>query len=165
MAQQANMRYVRNLLYKLKRQYGAKVTIYKTLTSEVDPKTGERTTTRQVVQIRHAVVLPDTLARKFAYEHSFLAANRAFTYGAQWDVGQRLCIIDGEDLPRDFLIEIETSVVFENQRYTVKTADRLDIGFGYLLTLVRTEGNFPLQIHDLTICHEMAFGHSSAGEL
>jgi hypothetical protein len=159
------MRFVHNLLYKLKRQYGAKVTLYKTLTSDVNPQTGKRTTTRKVVPITLAIVLPDTLARKFAYEHSFLAANRPFTYGAQWDQGQRIVIVDGNDIPKDFTIEVETSLVFENTRYTVKTANRMDVGFGYLLTIVRAENNTPLQILDFNISHALCMGQSSAGTL
>lgn len=162
---QNNMRFVHTLLYKLKRQYGAKVTLYKTLAGDFNAQTGRKTTTRKVIPINLAIVLPDTLARKFAYEHSFLAANRPFTYGAQWDQGQRIVIIDGNDLPKDFTIEVETSLVFENTRYTVKTANRMDVGFGYLLTIVRGENNSPLQILDFVVNQELSLGQSSAGTL
>ena len=162
---QNNMRFVHNLLYKLKRQYGASVTLYKITASNFDPATGRKTTTRTVVPINLAIVLPDTLARKFAYEHSFLAANRPFTYGAQWDQGQRIVIVDSKDLPKDFTIEVETSLVFENTRYTVKSANRMDVGFGYLLTIARAENNSPLQILDFVVRQELSLGQSSAGTL
>lgn len=159
------MRYIRNLLYQLKRQYGAKVTLYKLLAMTVDPKTGRKTYSRQVVKLDLAVVLPDVLARKFAYDYSFRASNREFIYGGQWSQGQRMMIIDGNDLPKDFTVEVEMSAVFQNTRYVVKTAERLDVGFGYLLTLARAENNQPLQILEFKLEHEISFGCSVAGAL
>lgn len=163
---QPNMRFIRNLLYKLKRQYGAKITLYKTLTSDIDPKTGRRTTTRKVIPIKLAIVLPDTLARKVAFEHGYLSTNRKFTYGAQQvDQNQRIAIIDGQDIPKNTSIEIETSIIFENERYVVKSSDRMDIGFGYILTLVRVDNSLPLQILDYSISQELSFNHAPMGLL
>jgi hypothetical protein len=158
---QANMRFIRNVLYRLKRQYGTAVILYKTLTKDVDPKTGKKAMTRSHTAVDLAIVLPDTLANKFAYEHSFLAANRKFTYGAQWDQRQRLVVIDGYDLPEGYKIELEDSLVFNGERYTINKADQFDSGYGYLLTVVRADNNLPLQIIDLTVSQRLCLGQSA----
>lgn len=159
---QVNMRFIHNLLYKLKRQYGATVVLYKTLGATIDPRAGKRTTDRVRVAVNRAIVLPDTLANKFVYAHSYLVANRKFTYGAQWDQSQRLVVIDGADLPKDFTIEIETSLVFNNERFVVRKADRFDVGYGYLLTITRANDNEPLQITDLSVNQTLGLGQSAS---
>lgn len=156
-----NKRFISNLLYSLKRQYGAEVTIYQTQSKDFNPKTGKMATTRKRVYVKLGIVLPDTLANKFAYEHSFLAANRQFTYGAQWDQRQRLIIIDGHDLPKDFTIGLEDSVVHNDFRYVVNKADVIDGGLGYLLTVVKAENNLPLQIIERTLSSAVCLGQST----
>lgn len=155
---QVNMRFIKSILYQLKRQYGASVTLYKTTAYDIDPKTGKKSSSIVKHQVKLAIVLPDSLANKFAYEHSYLVANRKFTYGAQWDQRQRLVVIDGEDLPKGFTIEVETSLVFDNERYVVRKADKFDIGYGYLLTVTRADNNLPLQIFDLAVVSEICIG-------
>lgn len=162
---QSNKRFIQNTLYTLKRQYGAAVTVYKTDSKSFNPQTGRLTTVRTKVSIKLAVVLPDTLANKFAYEHSFLAANRQFTYGAQWDQRQRLMIIDGQDIPKDFKIELDDSIVHNNFRYVVRKADVIDDGLGYLLTVVKGENNTPLQILDFAVSTVICLGQSTSGVL
>lgn len=155
---QVNMRFIKSILYQLKRQYGASITLYKTTAYAVDPKTGKKNVCVVKQEVKLAIVLPDTLANKFAYEHSYLVANRKFTYGAQWDQRQRLVVIDGQDLPKDFTIEVETSLVFANERYVVRKADKFDVGYGYLLTVTRADNNLPLQILDFCVHHKICIG-------
>lgn len=158
---QVKMRFIQNLLYKLKRQYGASVVLYQTTAKTLDSRTGKKATTQSKVAIKLAIVLPDSLANKFAYEHSFLAANRKFTYGAQWDQRQRLVVIDGRDLPTGTRIGVEDNLVFNNERYKVVKADQFDDAYGYLLTVIRAENNMPLQIMDLNVSQTLSLGQSA----
>lgn len=146
------MRFAQNILYSLKRKFPAKITLYKTLSSVVDTRTGVRVIERKVVHVQFAIVLPDTLSRKFDKRAHIL--ERKVT----WDQSQRTVIIDGVDLPVGFTIDMEMSVVFNDERYVVKTAERLDAGFGYILTILRAENNFPLQIFDLIARNEICLG-------
>lgn len=153
------MLFIRQTLYALKRQYGAEVALYKTTTTEIDSKTGKKSTIRTKVVLDLAIVLPDSLANKFAYEHSFLAANRKFTYGAQWDQRQRLIIVDAVDLPEAYKIESEDSIVVDQDRYVVAKAEQF--ADGYLLTVVRAENNLPLLITDLSVTQSLGVGQSA----
>lgn len=146
-----NRLFIRSVLYSMKRQYGSPIDLYQINTTDMDPATGVRQDTKTKTSIDWAIVLPDTMARKFAYEHSFLFANRPFTYGAQWDEDTRMVIIDGEDLAVGLEISVDDSIVFENKRYTVKTAERFDSGFGFILTVQRVKQNFALQQQTLTL--------------
>lgn len=150
---QGNMRFVRTALYALKRQYGAPVTLYKMDSKDFNPKTGQKVTVRSHLSINLAIILPDSLANKFAYEHSYLAANRKFTFGTQWNQRQRLVVIDGADLPNQYEIELEDCLVFNNDRYVIRKVDKFDSGFGFILTITRAENNLPLQITDLSVDH------------
>lgn len=74
------------------------------------------------------------MARKFSME----VANRPFDYGGNFDVSQRMAILDKNDVVKDFKVNIDDQVIFENRRYQVKKTDSLP--FGLILTLVETVG-------------------------
>jgi len=151
MARINSLGYIRELLYELKKDYGYPLDVYTNATYTVDPKNGARTTTRTVVRIKKAILLPSTLSRKFAYEHSFLAANRPFSYGAQYDINTRIVIVDVNDVPKDFEFIVDGSTVFESRRYQIKSAERFDHRLAYLLTLVETVGEVPQQILECNV--------------
>lgn len=151
MARINSLGYIRELLYELKKDYGYTLDVYSDASYTVDPKTGIRTLVRTVVRIKKAILLPTTLARKFAYEHSYLAANRPFSYGAQYDINTRQVIVDVQDIPKDFEFIVDGSTVFESRRYQIKTAERFDHRLAYLLTLVETKAEMPQQILECNV--------------
>jgi len=132
--------FVKRLLYQLKQDYGSMIHIYKTISSDIDLKTGKTVVNRTVHKVRKAIVLPSILARKFSYDLSFIAANKNFTYGGFYDVNTRLVILDRIDLPKNYALAIEDYVIIGTKRYDVKQFEVLEHDQGYLLTVKETVG-------------------------
>lgn len=139
------LRFIRRVLYSLKRDYGTPMDLYQLISSETNPKTGKVTLDRRRISIRKAIILPSVLARKFSYDLSYIAANKNFTYGANYDINSRTVIVEANDLPSDIEIKIDDWVVIENRRYEIKSSERLEHGYGFLLSLKETLGALPLQ--------------------
>jgi hypothetical protein len=115
-----NSRYVRKAIYNLKRQFGMLIQIYRPTTNSVNYKTGQMSEDLQTVTVRKAVIFPNRKHRDFAYDLSFIAANRNFTYGGYYDVSHRKILFDLRDLPSGFVIDIKCRLVFGGKRYEVK---------------------------------------------
>lgn len=154
--------FVRQALYSLKRDYGYFLDVYKTIQEDVDQKTGKRTRTRKVYRIAKAVVLPSTLARKFKYDLSYIAANKNFTYGDYYDVNSRLVIIDAADARR-FELAVNDGVIFEHHRYVIKQVVKLEYGLGFLVTMTETVGAIPFEIFSIRVESPLQIQQLAAG--
>jgi hypothetical protein len=103
------------------------------------------------------------MARKFAYDLSYVAANKNFSYGAFYDVKTRLIIVDGIDLPSGFDILIDDRFVHGNKSYAVKTVESIIDSFGFLITAKETEGTLPFEVTSLFPASNLNF--NSGGRL
>lgn len=131
--QQKQTRFIRNVLYALKRQYGFPVTFTKILTSSVNPETGRQTAERRTLTVRRAIVLPSLMQRKFAYDLTFIAQNKNFTYGGFYDTSRRRLIIDRRDVPSDFDVEIDDYFIFEDRRWQVAEVEEFEFKTGLII--------------------------------
>lgn len=141
-----SLSFIRNVLYKLKLDYGFPLDIYRFTSQAIDTKTGKKTVTRQKVEVPLAVILAENDARKFAYSRAFIAENRQFTIGGYFDVGTRVCILDAEDLPLDFIPQLDDYFVAEQIRYQVSKVGNLMGDYGFLVAVKETKGLEPLQV-------------------
>lgn len=115
------LRQIRVILYRLKRQYGLKVTYTRKASPDTyDLKTGEVTRDPEVLTIRRAPVLPAREIKRFAYDLSYIAANKNFTYGALYTTKTRAVIIEKRDLPKGFAASTDDTISFEGQTYEIK---------------------------------------------
>ncbi len=146
-----SLSYIRNVLYKLKLDYGFPLDIYRFTSQEVNTKTGVKTVTRQKIEIPLAVILVENDARKFAYSRAFIAENRQFTIGGYFDVGTRVCILDAEDLPVDFIPQLDDYFVAEQIRYQVSKVGNLMGDYGFLVAVKETKGMEPFQVLNETV--------------
>jgi len=118
-----NLRFMGNVLYRLKRQYGQHLEIVWRTEDTVNWTTGDISRTRDSVTVKRAIVLPERQDRSFQYALAFIASNKNFTYGGFFDTVRRLVLIDDKELPTDFKIEVGHYMVFGNSRYEIIKAD------------------------------------------
>lgn len=118
-------RFIRNTIYALKRDYGSKATLYVESTS-VNISTGVKTKTQTPYVIKKAIVLPTDWHRKFAYDLSFVAANKNFTYGGFFDVATKTILVDVKDLPTGFVIELKHKFIVGTDRFSLSSVSLID---------------------------------------
>lgn len=134
------LRNIRRVLYSLKKGFGVPMDIYQITKSDLDPRTGRQIIERRRIQIRKAILLPTVLARKFSYDLSYIAANKNFTYGGQYDIRDRMIIVEASDMPDGLAVKTEDYLVMEGSRYEVKSVEDLEFKYGFIITARETPG-------------------------
>ena len=148
-------RYVNTVLYRLKQDYGITIGIYRLIVGTPNYLTGAKDVSNQLIkQILKAILLPTRDIQKFQYGLSFIAANKNFTYGGVFEVGDREVIIDSKDLPKDFNFQDGDYLVFEKQRYNIVERVHFDFKAFYLIVR-RTQEELPRQIISKTVKEEI----------
>lgn len=108
----------------MKRLYGQKIDIYNESSESVSYETGNKTVEKSKWTIKHAPVLPVSLARKVAYQLSFVNSHKNFTYGGVFETGTRSILIHRKDLPNGFVLGIENwYIVIKHIRYEIVSID------------------------------------------
>ena len=129
------LRQISVILYRLKRNYPAKVILKKTVVSNTDLETGNVARRHQDVTIKRAIVLPERRIPDFIYDLSYVAANKNFTYGGLFGSSTRLVIIDTKDIPKDYIVEEGDEVIFDNKVHALKLITDTSDKRGYILTV------------------------------
>ncbi len=150
------LRFVRVTLYSLKRQYPASLTVYRTTTNP-DVATGKKNVVKAVFQIARAVLLPSDLARKFNYDHSYIVADKQFTYGAEYDVTQRAVLIDNQDLPPGMLLTVDDYAVHNHIRYAFKTVTQINDMAAHFIVMRAVTGQPTNEVFDLSVGSSLRF--------
>lgn len=128
-----DLRFIKNVLYSLKRDYGLPVNIVWRTSSTANLRTGKKDVIQDSIQVNRGIVLPSTINQDFAYDLSFIASNKNFTYGGLFDEQHRRVIIDRADLPPDFEIKRGYYLVFNQKRYEVEQINEFENGAGYMV--------------------------------
>lgn len=116
------LRFMVEVLYKLKRDFGIKAELVWRTNVIPNLDTGKQTVKRDAINIRRCIVLPETQERTFTYALAFIASNKNFTYGGFFDVNRRMLVIDKKDLPSDFEITTDHYFIVNGTRYDVEKA-------------------------------------------
>ena len=136
-------RFGRQVMYSLKRQWGASVDLYRmTGDSTTDLDTGRKVTPKEVYPIRLAVVLPAKIAREVLQSITQISANKAMVYGGTFDSAARVFIIDNRDIPEvgDNEITEDDWIVYKGHRYDIKQIEEFDLGGAWMITAKRVYG-------------------------
>lgn len=128
-------RFIRRLLYTLKRGYGFAITLHKITDETQNYQTGKKIVTIQTQKINKAIILPAHMQRQFESESQ--PAN--FKYGALYDASMRQVIIDVIDLG-DFNIEIDDYIIHDERRWQVSHYYKLELYSAYVLYVKAVEG-------------------------
>lgn len=129
----------KGIFYKLRRDWGLEVDLYRPITSSTDLQTGALSRGFQVVTIHQAPVLPATLDRTFVYDLAYIAASKNFTEGAFFDRKQRFVILDAQLLPKAFEPNLDDFIVFKTQRYEIKEVQFIEEFAAFRLRVIAIE--------------------------
>ncbi len=128
------LRQIRNIVYRLKRQYGVPAVIeYRTAADAYDLELGTITRTTTRINVKRAILLPQTIKTDFVYDLSFIAANKNFTYGGEFQTGTRIFIIDAKDLPSNFVIDQEMQLIVSSRKFTISESTKTEGGYSWLV--------------------------------
>ena len=130
----------RNLIYRLKRRYRDTVLCYTPVTSAVDSTTGKATRTYTCAVFNKAVVLHES---NKAITIQDLAAYFAHG-GGERTKKSRTIILDIADFPTGFVLDSETIIRYNGQRYNISTYELMENQRAYLLTVEGDTANMPL---------------------
>lgn len=114
---QNNLREIRKIIYRLKRQWGLRLTYIRPGQAVHDVETGEISRVFEKIYVKRAILLPSKLDRSFVYDLTYIAANNNFVGGGFFDRDSRVILLDGRDLPKDFKPDLNDHVEFDSIRY------------------------------------------------
>lgn len=139
-------RFIRRILYSLKRQYSGRVDVYKLGSTATDYETGEKTYTRTMICVPKCIVLPVKIQREVVQSISQVSANKMFVYGGTYDAGTRMFIIDARDLPANYEITDDDWLIYDNRRYDIKSITEFEQHTGWTVIGKEIKGVRPEQI-------------------
>ena len=126
-------RFIRKMLYTLKKGYGFTITLHKVTDESLDFETGQRTPIIVTKRIERAIILPATSQMKFENQPA------DFKYGGLYTTALRQIIIDKQDV-LDFEIGIDTYFIWNAKRWQVSKIDSLEYETAFTLTVRMVEG-------------------------
>ena len=139
--QQANVRgLLRRTIYQLKYRYGYPIDLYRNTKGAYDTKTGQYAFTTEKVHVGRAIIMPSTTQRSFFFSISVIQANSRFIQGADIQLSDRQVIVDGNDLPKGWIINIDDYFIWDNERYDIKVSEGLQDRTGYVLSGRKIQG-------------------------
>jgi hypothetical protein len=132
------LRFIRNVIYRLKRDYGSAVDIYYDQTETVDLDTGTKTISVSDIRVKRAVPLP----RKVEENKVLSAAiQELFRRGSVVVMADRQILLDYRDLPKAFRFDRVAYVIFDNARYELISFDDYET-HAVVMNLKATSGVF-----------------------
>lgn len=133
-------RLIRKAFYKLKRDYGFPLRLYKITNVALDLEAGTKTRRVRYKSISRAVFVSARLYRSFVYDLSFIAENKNFVSGGFFDPEDRVILIDWQDT-RDFEIEVDDYIIYDNKHYLITERRTFENDAGYLVKVRLTTGS------------------------
>lgn len=132
------LRFIKEVIYDLKRDYGGPIEIYQNVPGQTDYKTGQKTFTKTKWTVARAIRLPRSIHRDSLYS---ITGNRLFAYGNIIETADRQIIIDWRDLPSGFQFKEENwYVIIDNQHYEVVKVIEFDFNAAIYVILKQLTG-------------------------
>lgn len=138
MSQKRATMFMRRLLYNLQRRMGGRVDFYRDVEA-LNTRTGKKTVAKTVWDRRLVVVLPSELKTKFVFDLSFIAANKNFTYGGNFDTTKRRLILGTREAD-GYVPQNDDYFVFENKRWQVSEVQTYEYDTGFLIVGTEVKG-------------------------
>ncbi len=138
-------RFIRRVLYSLKKEFGFDITFHKMLDQTLNLEEGTSTQTFEIKRVRRAIILPDSKRDTFEYDLAFIAAAKNFTYGGSYTTSTRRIIVDKQDLG-DYVIELRDYIIWNEKRWEVSKLDSYELETGFIVQVRLVEGVVRYQI-------------------
>lgn len=133
------IRFIKQCIYTLKRDYGGSITIYKLGSVATDYETGVKSSSHTSYDIARAIVLPNRLKREVVQSISMISANKKLLQGGTYDTGFRHFIVDRRDIP-GVIIGNDDWLVYNHKRYDIKTVDEFEQNTAWVIVAKEVEG-------------------------
>ncbi len=130
-----NVLFIRDLIYRLKQDYGQCMDLYVPTSSFQDYGTGQQIVSRRKVRISKVILLTEILQRRFVHDVAFLTAGRNFAYGGLFEEGMRTIIVAGTDIPKGVKINDSTFFTYLHVRYDVVKVEELEHRCGFIISM------------------------------
>jgi len=130
-----NVRQIRNTLYMLKKTLGFPISILTTRTLTQDIQTGEVVHDERLIKVRKVIIATQREIRDFAYDLSYIAANKNFTMGGIYDQARRVMILDDRDLPSDYEPTLNDRCIYAKTRWEFKEIQATAANVGWLIRM------------------------------
>lgn len=160
-----NLSFINGVIYRLKRRYGQSIEFVRFLGFTVDTATGRQTVSRDSWTLNRAVVLPKQLERSFAYDLSFIAANKNFTYGAFYDKGTREILIDKHDIRANFIPVINDYLIWNQGHYSIVELQDYEGSNALYVKAQMLEGNLEDNIRRKSVTGTLSLGQDATSEV
>lgn len=147
-------RAVRRILYTFRRIYGVPADLYKVTVANPDYETGRPGVSRTKVSLPQVITGSVELMKKFEYDLGYVKANSNFTYGATFEIGDRIAIIDGTYL-QGYNIQQKDYLVYDTTRYDMVKIHKMDGEVGYILHLRVTQAQQTNQILERKVISQL----------
>lgn len=139
-------------IYQMKRQYGAMILIRRKTSSAVDPQTGETSSRVSTWLVRRAPILPEDVTRDAKQSISLITAQKQMVQGGGFDVGKRVFLVDCKDMPRDFRLQKDDWIVYDEKHYDIDTISEYGFGAAWVVTGKELKGRVEgMDIHNLGV--------------
>lgn len=155
MNRQRATRFIRTILYDLKRRFGGSVTFHRT-THNKNFYNGTDAIGILAWKFKKVIVLPRNLEQKFVYDLSYIASNKNFTMGAVFDTSSRRVILDVHDAGA-YVPELRDYFVVDNKRFDITDIQKFEFNTGFLVIGQQTEGSVPQEAHILNARNRALF--------
>lgn len=142
---------MRQALYTLKREYGARIDFYKLVSSDTNPQNGERSVVTNVTTIWRCPVLPAKVKRVAQAGISLISSNKEFVTGGTYDQSARDFIFDRRDCPNLAEPTADDWIVFNNRKYQVETVEVFEYDCGWVITGRELVGEIPAQTISMSV--------------
>lgn len=149
----ARSQLVKHTIRRLKRRWYLKIRLVQTTRTGADLATGSTSTTSVEVVVRRAILLPTRSKRDYVYDLSYIAANKAFTYGGNFDKSYRFIYVDEKDLrykDEQDVLQVYTPKIGdsiftlngadENTMFEAKDVQKQDDGSAYIIRIEDIKG-------------------------
>ena len=136
------MNFIRQTIRNLKHAYGEPCIITVVESEETNFNTGNTNTYTTDYTVRKAIEVPQNSGRKFAYDIAYLAANKNFTYGGQFDVDAKILLVDAQDLPKTFVPTFDNIITFRGIKYKIAKIDMMAEKVGWIFIIKGTTNEY-----------------------
>ena len=160
------LRFIRSILYRLKRDYGSRADLYHQSSETIDLTTGKKSVVIDKLSVLRVILLPKTIKSDFAYDLSFIAANKNFTYGGVFSADTRQIIIDCRDIG-SFTFDDRQNIyiIIDGRRFEISEVTELDYRAAYHLRIKETKGAQLSQVIEQQIIESVTIDGQGDGTL
>lgn len=123
-------------IYSLKRRYGQAIVLRTIASTSANVETGVIDTKITTLPVRRAIVLKGSKLSRFIYDLAYIAANKNFTYGADFTQQGITIIVDASDIPDYFDHKISGEVLIRDITYKYKQMNYDELSSAYVIAAV-----------------------------